>query len=93
MLTFIARLTIKAGHEAEFERIMRAAVPRVRQEPGNHAYILHRATDNPRAFMFYEEYDDQAALDAHRAHLREMGIDLRAMLDGAPSVEFYDKLA
>jgi quinol monooxygenase YgiN len=93
MLTFIARLTIKAGHEAEFERIMRAAVPRVRQEPGNHAYIFHRAIDNPRAFMFYEEFDDQAALDAHRAHLRAMGIDLGAMLDGAPSLEFYDKLA
>ena len=93
MLTFTARLTIKAGREAEFERIMRDAVPRVRQEPGNQAYIFHRATDNPRVFMFYEEYDDQAALDAHRAHLREMGIDLRAMLDGAPTLEFYDKLA
>jgi quinol monooxygenase YgiN len=92
MLTFIARLTVKAGQEAEFERIMRMAVPKVRQEPGNHAYIFHRATDNPRVFMFYEEYDDQAALDAHRAHLREMGIDLRAMLDGAPTIEFYEKL-
>ena len=85
MLTFTARIKVKAGHEAEFERIMRAVVPRVHQEPGNHAYIFHRATDNPRVFMFYEEYDDQAALEAHRAHLREMGIDLRAMLDGAPT--------
>jgi quinol monooxygenase YgiN len=93
MLTFTARLTIKAGHEAEFERIMRAAVPKVRQEPGNHTYIFHRAIDNPRVFMFYKEYADQAALDAHRAHLREMGIDLRAMLDGAPILEFYDTLA
>ena len=92
MLTFTARLMVKAGQEAEFERIMRAAVPKVRQEPGNHAYIFHRAKDNPRVFMFYEEYDDQEALEAHRAHLREMGIDLRAMLDGAPTLEFYDKL-
>jgi quinol monooxygenase YgiN len=53
---------------------------------------LHRAQDNPRLFMFYEEFDDQEALEAHRAHLREMGIDLRAMLDGAPTLEFYDKL-
>jgi quinol monooxygenase YgiN len=92
MLTFTAKLTVKAGQEAEFERIMRAAVPRVREEPGNQAYIFHRSKDNPRVFLFYEEYDDQAALDAHRAHLREMGIDLRAMLDGAPALEFYDKL-
>ena len=92
MLTFIAKLTVKAGQEAEFERIMRAAVPRVREEPGNHAYIFHRAQENPRVFMFYEEYDDQAALDAHRAHLREMGINLREMLDIPPTLEFYEKL-
>jgi quinol monooxygenase YgiN len=93
MLTFTAKLMVKAGHEAEFERIMRAAVPKVRQEPGNQAYIFHRAKDNPCLFMFYEAYDDQAAHEAHRAHLREMGIDLRAMLDGAPTLEYYDKLA
>jgi quinol monooxygenase YgiN len=92
MLTFIARLTVKAGQEAEFERIMRAAVPKVREEPGNQTYILHRSQDNPRAFMFYEEYDDQAALDAHRAHLRELGINLREMLEGPPTLEFYEKL-
>jgi quinol monooxygenase YgiN len=92
MLTFTARLTVKAGLEQEFERMMRAAVPKVRQEPGNHAYILHRSTQDARVFMLYEEYDDEAALDAHRAHLREMGIDLRAMLEGAPVLELYEKL-
>lgn len=93
MLTFTATLTVKAGSEQEFERIMRIAVPQVREEPGNHAYIFHRSTQDPRIFMFYEEYADQTALEAHRAHLRAMGIDLRALLDGPPTVEFYDKLA
>jgi len=93
MLTFTAKLTVQAGSEQEFERIMQIAVPKVREEPGNHAYIFHRSTQDPRVFMFYEEYDDQAALEAHRAHLRDMGIDLRAMLDGAPTLEFYEKLA
>jgi len=92
MLTFTAKLTVKAGQEQTFERIMRIAVPKVREEPGNHAYIFHRSTQDPRVFMFYEEYADQEALEAHRAHLRVMGIDLGAMLDGPPTVEFYDKL-
>ena len=48
MLTFTAKLTVKAGGEAEFERTMRAAVPKVREEPGNHAYVLHRLKDNPQ---------------------------------------------
>jgi len=93
MLTFTAKLTVQAGSEQEFERIMQMAVPKVREEPGNHAYIFHRSTQDPRVFMFYEEYDDHAALEAHHAHLRVMGIDLRAMLDGPPIVEFYEKLA
>ncbi len=92
MLTFTAKLTVKEGHEEEFERMMRIAVPKVREEPGNHVYIFHRAKDHARQFMIYEEYADQAALDAHRAHLRELGIDLRAVLDGAPELAFYDKL-
>ena len=92
MLTFTAKLTVKAGQEQELERIMRMAVPKVREEPGNHAYMFHRSTQDPRVFLFYEEYDDQAALEAHRAHLREMGIDLRTLLDGAPTLEFYEKL-
>lgn len=93
MLTFTAKLTVKAGHEEAFERTMRMAVPKVREEPGNHAYIFHRSTDDPRVFMFYEVYENDDALQAHRAHLKEMGIDLRALLDGAPALEFYDKLA
>ena len=93
MLTLTAKLTVKAGHEQEFERIMSIAVPKVREEPGNHAYICHRSMQDPRVFMLYEEYADQAALEAHHAHLREMGIDLRALLDGPPLVEFYEELA
>lgn len=93
MLTFTAKLTVEAGQEQEFERIMRIAVSKVREEPGNQAYIFHRSMQDPRVFMVYEEYDDQVALEAHRAHLRVMGIDLRAMLDGPPIVEFYEKLA
>src|SRR5713226_4054511 len=93
MLTFTVKLTVQAGSEQEFERIMRMAVTKVREEPGNHAYIFHRSTQDARVFLFYEEYDDQAALEAHRAHLRDMGIDLRALLDGPPIVEFYEKLA
>lgn len=92
MLTFTAILTVKAGHEDEFERVMRVTVPKVREEPGNRAYVLHRSTENPSVFMVYEEYEDAEALASHRAHLREMGIDLRELLEGPPVLTFYDKL-
>ena len=92
MLTLTAILTVKAGQEVEFERVMQVAVPKVREEPGNHAYVLNRSTENPRVFLVYEEYEDAEALESHRAHLREMGIDLRDLLDGPPVLTFYDKL-
>jgi quinol monooxygenase YgiN len=93
MLTFTTKLTVQAGQEQAFERMMGMAVPKVREEPGNHAYSLHRSTQDPRVFMLYGEYEDQAAFDAYHAHLREMDIDLQALLDGPPIVEFYEKLA
>ena len=93
VLTFTTKLTVQAGQEQAFERMMCIAVPKVREEPGNHAYIFHRSTQDPRVFMLYEEYEDQAACEAHRAHLREMDMDLQALLDGPPIVEFYEKLA
>lgn len=93
MLTFTTKVTVQAGQEQAFERMMCIAVPKVREEPGNHAYIFHRSTQDPRVFMLYEAYEDQAACDAHRAHLREMDIDLQALLDGPPIVEFYETLA
>ena len=71
---------------------MKDVVPAVREEPGNNAYIMNRSKENPRLFVFYEEYTDQEAFDAHRRHLGELGVDLRAILDGAPILEFYEKI-
>lgn len=93
LVTLTAKLTVKVGKEQEFETTMKGVVPKVRQEPGNRAYIMCRSKENPRVFLFYEEYVDQAAIEAHRQHLKELGVDLTAFLDGAPVLEFYDKVA
>lgn len=93
MVTLTAKLTIKAGKEEEFETTMKGVVPKVREEAGNRAYTMCRSKENPRVFMFYEEYVDKAAFDVHRKHLGELGVNLAALLDGAPVLEFYEKLA
>lgn len=38
-----------------------------RAEPGCRMYVVHRSTTDPNRFFLYEQYDDQAALDFHRA--------------------------
>jgi quinol monooxygenase YgiN len=92
-ITLTAKLTIKAGKEKEFETLMKGVVPKVRQEPGNRAYTMCRSKENPRVFLFFEEYLDQAAIQAHGQHFRELGIDLPAFLDGPVVAEYYDKIA
>ncbi|PON09677.1 hypothetical protein C2W62_54225 [Candidatus Entotheonella serta] len=49
-------------------------------------------TFDPILKWAFRIYEDENALTAHRAHLKEMGIDLRALLDGSPVLEFYEKL-
>ena len=92
MIALVAKLTVKEGKEQEFIDAMKDVVPAVRDAPGNGAYIMNRSKDDPSTFVFYEEYTDQAAVDAHRKHLGELGVNLAAILDGAPSLEFYEKI-
>jgi len=38
-----------------------------RKEPGCVMYVVHRHKTEPRRFFIYEQYKDDAALEAHRA--------------------------
>jgi quinol monooxygenase YgiN len=58
---------IKPGHEDEAVTLFSTLTEHTRAEPGCRMYLAHRATADPRRFFLYEQYDDQAALDAHRA--------------------------
>jgi quinol monooxygenase YgiN len=46
---------------------MRRMEEYTRREAGCRMYVGCQSIDNPRRFAFYEQYDNQAALDAHRA--------------------------
>jgi quinol monooxygenase YgiN len=92
-ITLTAKLTIKAGKENEFETLMKGVVPKVRQEAGNRMYVMCRSKANPRLFLFLEEYADQAAIQAHGQHLKELGLDFSAYLDGPVVADYYDKIA
>ena len=37
------------------------------QEPGCRMYQVHRSRQESRRFFLYEQYDDEKALEAHRA--------------------------
>ncbi|MDR1779858.1 MAG: antibiotic biosynthesis monooxygenase [Tannerella sp.] len=61
----VARLTVKEGKEKEFIEVASKLVEATHQEEGNLFYALYQSPFNPSEFIFYEEYKDQAAFDAH----------------------------
>ena len=93
IITLTAKLTIKADKADEFEKRMKEIVPKVRAEEGNITYTMLRSKKDPRVFLFFEEYVDQAAIQAHGKHLGELSIDFSTYFDGTPLAEYYEKIA
>jgi quinol monooxygenase YgiN len=85
----IATLRVQAGKEAEFEGVFAELAPAVAaNEPGNSYYRLFR-TAEAGVYKVLECYDDDAAVEAHRAsdHFRTLGAKLGPCLAGAPEIE------
>jgi quinol monooxygenase YgiN len=57
----------KAGHEVEVAALFEKLTEQARKEPGCAMYQVHRHKTEPRRFFIYEQYKDDAALEAHRA--------------------------
>ena len=67
MICVAVTYVIQAGREDEAVALFAKLTGPTRAEPGCRMYLAHRSTSDPRRFFLYEQYDDQAALDAHRA--------------------------
>ncbi len=56
-----------AGQEARVADIFRKLTESSRKEPGCQFYQVHRHREDPTRFFVYEQYRDDAAVEAHRA--------------------------
>jgi (4S)-4-hydroxy-5-phosphonooxypentane-2,3-dione isomerase len=57
----------KQGREGEITSIFSKLTEESRKEPGCVMYLVHRHKTEPRRFFVYEQYKDDAALEAHRS--------------------------
>ncbi len=57
----------KPGEEGRVEEILRTMQGLSRAEPGTLTYTAHRSLEDPRDFLLYEAYRDEAAFEAHQA--------------------------
>ena len=57
----------KPGHETEVSEVFTKLQELSRQEAGCLMYQVHRHRTEPRRFFIYEQYKDDAALEAHKS--------------------------
>ncbi|HEV2578583.1 MAG TPA: putative quinol monooxygenase [Acidobacteriaceae bacterium] len=66
MVSFTVRMTFRPEDREEIATILRELAAASRQEPGCVTYVPHHIQSDPDTIVIYEQYRDQAALDAHR---------------------------
>jgi quinol monooxygenase YgiN len=66
-IVVVARYRAAEGSGDLVAAALKDYTPMTLAEPGCATFVALRSRDEPRVFLLYEEYDDVAALDAHRA--------------------------
>lgn len=64
-LTIVAKIVARPGAETQLDVLLRALVAPSRADPGCLQYDLHRSCDDPRLFLFFENWATRADWDAH----------------------------
>jgi quinol monooxygenase YgiN len=90
----VAKWVAKEGEEENVRAAVEQLAAPSRAEPGCLMWQPHRDLENRRVFLFYEQYADQAAFEAHGAseHFQQHGLN-----DAIPRLEsrertFYETL-
>jgi quinol monooxygenase YgiN len=66
MITFTVRMRFDEADHEDIRAHLTALTLGSRHEPGCVSYIAHFISDEPSTVLIYEQYVDQAALEAHR---------------------------
>ncbi len=95
MMTFLARMKVKADKEEEFKRIATILTEKVHAlEPETLNYEFFKLRDEPLGYAVYEQFASEAAEEAHRntPHFNELAPGLIDCIDGTYVREFLDPI-
>ncbi len=93
MIGVVAELTIHDGKQAEFEAVVKQLVAAVNaNEPGCKLYQCFKVRDSDTQYAFMEQYEDAAAVEAHRAseHFKTLGAQMGPFMAGRPNIKRMD---
>jgi (4S)-4-hydroxy-5-phosphonooxypentane-2,3-dione isomerase len=90
----VAKWVARQGEEDAVEQILRENGAESRREQGCRTFAVSRSTEEPRTYLLYEEYDDEAAFQAHRAseHFKRYVLDDAVNRLEGRSATFYESL-
>jgi quinol monooxygenase YgiN len=90
----VVKMLAQEGNEDEAAATMRELAEATRKEPGCELYIPVQDPENPRSFLFYEQYADKAAFEAHGAspHFQELAAGKLFGLMESRERSFYETL-
>jgi quinol monooxygenase YgiN len=91
----VVRMKAQAGKEAEVEEAIGRLAEATREEPGCEHYVPCRSQDDPGSFLFYEQYADRAAFEAHgqSEHFQRLAVGrLFPLLEEGRERVFYETL-
>jgi quinol monooxygenase YgiN len=93
-LTVIARFRAKPGMEPRVRELFFGLTGPTQAEAGCIDYDLHQSIENPREFVFYENWISAAHLDAHlkTAHVQAVFKIVPEILDGPVEITKWKML-
>lgn len=86
-----ARMRALPGHAEELQSLLVTLAEHTNAEDVPDVYVVQRSIEEPNLFLVYENWPDEAALDAHSAsvHFLDFGRAAEPLLDGDLVVEKF----
>jgi len=93
-LTVVAAFQARPGKEIDLKNALISLIAPTRQEAGCINYDLHQLPDDPAKFLFYENWQSKAHLDAHMQtpHLKKLIPRVDELCVAFPEIKIWDKV-
>ena len=95
MISFAVKMKFSPEDRTDVAESLRELAAASRQEPGCVNYVPHHVDGDPDTVVIYEQYADQAAVEAHRAsrHFEQYAVGGLYQLMKDREIEILDALA